>query len=220
MKLNKYIDHTLLKQDATEGMFDQLCEEAKEYDFKAVCVNPSWIEYCKEKLRGSDVKVCTVIGFPLGAMTSEAKAFEARQAVELGADEVDMVLNIGRLKNNEIEYVINDIKKVKEAIGDKVLKVIIETCLLTDEEKLKACDAIIKANADFVKTSTGFSTSGANLEDVKLLKKGAKGILKVKAAGGVRSQEDMITFIENGADRIGTSSGVKLMSNQKPTDSY
>ncbi|HCY06007.1 MAG: deoxyribose-phosphate aldolase [Erysipelotrichaceae bacterium] len=220
MKLNKYIDHTLLKQDATKGMFDKLCEEAKEYDFKTVCVNPSWIEYCKEKLRGSDVKVCTVIGFPLGAMTSEAKAFEARQAVELGADEVDMVLNIGRLKNNEIEYVINDIKKVKEAIGDKVLKVIIETCLLTDEEKLKACDAIIKANADFVKTSTGFSTSGANLEDVKLLKKGAKGILKVKAAGGVRSQEDMITFIENGADRIGTSSGVKLMSNQKPTDSY
>lgn len=220
MKYNKFIDHTLLKQDATKEMFDKLCNEAKEYDFKTVCVNPSWITYCKEKLTNSDVGVCTVIGFPLGAMTSASKAFEAKQAIELGADEVDMVINIGKLKDNEIDYVVNDIKMVKEAIGDKVLKVIIETCLLTDEEKLKACDAIIEAKADFVKTSTGFSKAGANLEDVKLLKKGSKGILKVKAAGGVKSYEDMVEFVKNGADRIGTSSGVMLMSNQKPNDSY
>ena len=215
MMLNKFIDHTLLKQDSTKEMFIDLCNQAKEYDFKTVCVNPSWITYCKSLLQGSDVGVCTVIGFPLGAMTCESKVFEARQAVELGADEVVMVINIGKLKDNDFDYLVNEISAIKKAIGDKVLKVIIETCLLTDEEKVRACDAIIVAKADFVKTSTGFSKSGATVEDVKILKEASKGILKVKAAGGVKSYEDLLAMIDAGADRIGTSSGVMLMNNKK-----
>ncbi len=218
--MNKYIDHTLLKQNATREMLEKLCSEAKEFDFKTVCVNPCWISYCKSLLKNSNVGVCTVIGFPLGAMTTEAKAFEAKNAVDEGADEVDMVLNIGKLKDNDFEYVVNDIKKVKEAVKDKVLKVIIETCLLSDEEKVRACEAIIAAKADFVKTSTGFSTSGATKEDVKLLKEASKGILKVKAAGGVKSYQDMVDMIECGADRIGTSSGVLLMSNKTVSSGY
>ncbi|NLC96919.1 MAG: deoxyribose-phosphate aldolase [Erysipelotrichaceae bacterium] len=220
MNLNKYIDHTLLKQDATQEMIAKLCKEAVKYDFKTVCINPSWIVECKKYLKDSDVKICTVIGFPLGAMTTEAKAFEAKQAVDLGADEVDMVINIGRLKSNDFDFVVDDIRTVKQAIGNKVLKVIIETCLLTDEEKYLACDAIIEAGADFVKTSTGFSVSGATFDDVKILKTGSKGILKVKAAGGVKTFEDMKKMIEAGADRIGTSSGVALISNQRSTDNY
>lgn len=149
--MNKYIDHTLLKQDATEEMLVKLCKEAKEYNFKTVCVNPCWISFCKKELAGSDVEVCTVIGFPLGAMTTAAKVFEAKNAVEEGADEIDMVINIGKLKDNDFDYVVNDIKAVKEAIKDKVLKVIIETCLLSEEEKIRACKAIIEAKADFVK---------------------------------------------------------------------
>lgn len=209
--LNKYIDHTLLKADATKEAIIKLCNEAKEYDFKTVCVNPCWIEECVEQLKGSDVKVCTVIGFPLGAMTSQAKAFEAKQAIELGADEVDMVINIGRLKDNDLAYVTKDIQMVKEACGNHVLKVIIETCLLTDEQKLKACDCIKAANADFVKTSTGFSLHGATVEDVELLKNYVKDSLKVKAAGGVKTIEDLHKMIEAGADRIGTSSGTSLI---------
>ncbi len=209
--LNKYIDHTLLKADATKEAIIKLCNEAKEYDFKTVCVNPCWIEECVKQLKGSDVKVCTVIGFPLGAMTSQAKAFEAKQAIELGADEVDMVINIGRLKDNDLAYVTKDIQMVKEACGNHVLKVIIETCLLTDEQKLKACDCIKAANADFVKTSTGFSLHGATVEDVELLKNYVKDSLKVKAAGGVKTIEDLHKMIEAGADRIGTSSGTSLI---------
>lgn len=209
--LNKYIDHTLLKADATKEAIIKLCNEAKEYDFKTVCVNPCWIEECVKQLKGSDVKVCTVIGFPLGAMTSQAKAFEAKQAIELGADEVDMVINIGRLKDNDLAYVTKDIQMVKEACGNHVLKVIIETCLLTDEQKLKACDCIKVANADFVKTSTGFSLHGATVEDVELLKNYVKDSLKVKAAGGVKTIEDLHKMIEAGADRIGTSSGTSLI---------
>ena len=209
--LNKYIDHTLLKADATKEAIIKLCNEAKEYDFKTVCVNPCWIEECVKQLKGSDVKVCTVIGFPLGAMTSQAKAFEAKQAIELGADEVDMVINIGRLKDNDLAYVTKDIQMVKEACGNHVLKVIIETCLLTDEQKLKACDCIKAANADFVKTSTGFSLHGATVEDVELLKNYVKDSLKVKAAGGVKTIEDLHKMIEAGVDRIGTSSGTSLI---------
>lgn len=209
--LNKYIDHTLLKADATKEAIIKLCNEAKEYDFKTVCVNPCWIEECVKQLKGSDVKVCTVIGFPLGAMTSQAKAFEAKQAIELGADEVDMVINIGRLKDNDLAYVTKDIQMVKEACGNHVLKVIIETCLLTDEQKLKACECIKAANADFVKTSTGFSLHGATVEDVELLKNYVKDSLKVKAAGGVKTIEDLHKMIEAGADRIGTSSGTSLI---------
>ncbi|MDO4701836.1 MAG: deoxyribose-phosphate aldolase [Erysipelotrichaceae bacterium] len=220
MKLNKYIDHTLLKQDATKELFTKLCQEAKDYDFKTVCVNPSWISYCKECLKGSDVQVCTVIGFPLGASTTEAKAFEAKDAVLKGADEVDMVLNIGALKDRDYETVVNDIKAVKEAIQDKVLKVIIETCLLSEEEKILACKAVSEAKAEFIKTSTGFSKAGATVEDVALLKQHvAQGVL-VKAAGGVRCYEDLIKMIDAGASRIGTSSGVALLKNEEVKQGY
>lgn len=211
MKRSKYIDHTLLKADATEEQIRTLCREAKEHDFASVCVNPSWIETAKEELEGSDVMVCVVVGFPLGAMTTAAKAFEARDAVERGAEEVDMVIQIGRLKGGDDAYVTEDIRAVKEAVGDKTLKVIIETCLLSDEEKVRACRDAEAAGADFVKTSTGFSTAGANIPDVKLMKQTVGDRLKVKAAGGVRSREDMDAMIEAGADRIGTSSGIRLI---------
>lgn len=211
MNLNKYIDHTLLKADAREEQIRELCREAKEYDFMSVCVNPCWIETAKEELAGTDVKVCVVIGFPLGAMTTAAKVFEARDAVERGAEEVDMVINIGRLKDGNDAYVTNEIKAIKEAIGDKILKVIIETCLLSDEEKVRACLDAKTAGADFVKTSTGFSTSGATPADVALMKKTVGETVLVKAAGGVRTKEDMFEMIEAGADRIGTSRGVFLM---------
>lgn len=211
MNLSKYIDHTLLKADAREEQIRELCREAKEYDFMSVCVNPCWIETAKEELAGTDVKVCVVIGFPLGAMTTAAKVFEARDAVERGAEEVDMVINIGRLKDGNDAYVTNEIKAIKEAIGDKILKVIIETCLLSDEEKVRACLDAKTAGADFVKTSTGFSTSGATPADVALMKKTVGETVLVKAAGGVRTKEDMFEMIEAGADRIGTSRGVSLM---------
>lgn len=215
MKLNKTIDHTLLKQNSTEAQLIQLCKEAKAFDFATVCVNPCWIELCKKELEGTDVGVCTVIGFPLGAMTSASKVFEAKNAIEMGADEVDMVLNIGALKDNKMDYVVNEIKAIKEAVGTHCLKVIIETCLLTDEEKVRACKAVVEAGADFVKTSTGFSTSGATIEDVKLMKETVKDACKVKAAGGVRSHDDLLKMIEVGADRIGTSSGVSLLQGEK-----
>ena len=211
MKLSKYIDHTLLKADASIEAIKKLCAEAKEYDFKSVCVNPCNIELCKKELEGSDVLVCTVIGFPLGAMTCESKVFEAKSAIEKGAHEVDMVLNIGRLKDKDYDYVTKEIAAVKKACGDTTLKVIIETCLLTDEEKVKACECILEAKADFVKTSTGFSTAGATFEDVKLFKETVKDNCFIKAAGGVRSHEDMLKMIELGANRIGTSSGTKLI---------
>ena len=211
MKLSKYIDHTLLKADASLEAIGKLCEEAREYDFKSVCVNTCNIPFCKKQLEGSDVLVCCVIGFPLGAMSTEAKVFEAKDAIAKGADEVDMVINIGRLKDKDYDYVTEEIRKIKEAVGDKTLKVIIETCLLTDEEKVKACECILKAKADFVKTSTGFSTSGATFEDVDLLKKTVGDRCFVKAAGGVRSRDDFNKMIELGADRIGTSSGTKLI---------
>jgi deoxyribose-phosphate aldolase len=215
-KLNKYIDHTMLKQFATREDIRKLCSEAKEFDFATVCVNPSWIEFCKKELSGSTVEVCTVIGFPLGAMTSTSKVFEAKNAVEVGADEVDMVINIGRLKDNEIKYIIEEIQACKTAVGNHVLKVIIETCLLTDEEIVIACNAVVEAGADFVKTSTGFSTSGATVAAVKLMKETVKDNCFVKAAGGVRSNDDLLEMIKVGADRIGTSSGTKIMDkNQK-----
>ena len=211
MKLSKYIDHTLLKANATKEQIIKLCSEAKEYDFKTVCVNPSYIPLCKEELANSDVMVCTVIGFPLGQMTTEAKVFETKHAIEIGADEVDMVLNIGKLKDQDYTYVTNEIRAIKEACGEHCLKVIIETCLLTDDEKVMACKCILDAGADFVKTSTGFSTSGATFEDVDLLKKTVGDKCFVKAAGGVKTHDDFLKMIELGADRIGTSSGTKLL---------
>ena len=211
MKLSKYIDHTLLKADASLEAIRKLCDEAKEYDFKSVCVNTCNIEFCKKQLEGSDVLVCCVIGFPLGAMSTEAKVAESKDAIAKGADEVDMVINIGRLKDKDYTYVTEEIRKIKEAVGDKTLKVIIETCLLTDEEKVKACECILEAKADFVKTSTGFSTNGATFEDVALLKKTVGDRCLIKAAGGVRSKDDFNRMIELGANRIGTSSGTKLI---------
>lgn len=211
MKRSKYIDHTLLKPDTTKAQIIQLCKEAKEYDFASVCVNPCWIETARRELAGSDVNVCVVIGFPLGAMTSASKVFEAKDAIERGADEVDMVLNVGWLKDGDDAAVTNEIKAVKEAVGSHVLKVIIEACLLTNDEKVRACQDAEKAGADFVKTSTGFSTGGATVEDVALMKKTVGDRLKVKAAGGIRTKEAMDAMIAAGAERIGTSNGTKLM---------
>lgn len=211
MKTSKYIDHTLLKADATKDKIVKLCQEAKENDFASVCVNPCWIPTAKEILDGTDVKVCVVIGFPLGAMTTEAKVFEAKDAVEKGAQEVDMVINIGMLKDGDDAYVTNEIHKIKEAVGDNILKVIIETCLLTDEEKVRACKDAKEAGADFVKTSTGFATAGATAEDVKLMKDTVGDKLKVKAAGGIHTKEEMNAMIEAGAERIGASAGLDLI---------
>jgi len=211
MQLSKYIDHTLLKADASKQAIINLCNEAKEYNFKSVCVNTCNIELCKKQLEGSDVLVCCVIGFPLGAMTTAAKVFETSNAIELGADEVDMVINIGRLKDKDYDYVTDEIRQIKKACKDKTLKVIIETCLLTDEEKIEACKCVLEAKADFVKTSTGFSTGGATFEDVKLMKDVVKDNCLIKAAGGVKTKDDFLKMIELGANRIGTSSGTKLI---------
>ena len=211
MRYEKFIDNTLLKADATLEEIKSLCDESREYNFKSVCVNPSFIKDCKEFLKGSEVLVCTVIGFPLGSMTTEAKVFEAKDAIEKGADEVDMVINISRLKDRDDTYVKNEIAEIKKACGNHTLKVIIETCLLTDEEKVRVCLLAKEAGADFVKTSTGFSKWGAKVEDVALMRKAVGPEMGVKASGGVRTHEDMIKMVEAGATRIGTSSGAKLM---------
>lgn len=210
--MNKYIDHTLLKADAKEAEIAKLCDEAKEYDFKAVCINPSWIEFSKKQLENSDVLVCTVIGFPLGANTTEVKVFEAKDALSKGADEIDMVINIGKLKDGDHDYVLNEIKEIKKAVKDNTLKVIIETALLSDEEISAVSKLCVKANADFVKTSTGFSTSGASVRVVRIIKAAVGDDALIKAAGGVRSNDDLKKMVEAGANRIGTSSGTKLMS--------
>ena len=211
MKYNKFIDNTILKADATIEDIKRLCEESKIYDFKSVCINPCFIKAAKEFLKGSDVLICTVIGFPLGSMTTEAKVFEAMDAVKKGADEVDMVINISMLKDKQYDYVKTEIEQIKGAVGKKVLKVIIECCLLADEEKVIACKLAKEAGADFVKTSTGFSKWGATKEDIKLMRETVGPLMGVKAAGGVRTHEEMLEMIENGATRIGTSSGAKLM---------
>jgi deoxyribose-phosphate aldolase len=218
--MNKYIDHTLLKQNATREQIITLCQEAKKYDFASVCVNPTWVHTCAEQLAGSDVKVCTVIGFPLGATTTAAKAFETKNAIENGATEIDMVINIGALKDKHMTLVTEDIRAVKTAAGKLVVKVIIETCLLSDEEKVLACEAALSAGADFVKTSTGFSTAGATVEDVRLMKSVVGSKALVKAAGGVRTYEDLVAMIDAGADRIGTSAGIALLNKQTNSQTY
>lgn len=220
MNYNKFIDHTALKADTKKATITKLCEEAKQYDFASVCVNPTWVAYCADYLKETDVKVCTVIGFPLGANTSEVKAFEAKNAIEHGADEVDMVINIGALKDGNVELVYNDIKAVVDASGDHCVKVIIETCLLTDDEKKTVCELSVKAGATFVKTSTGFSTGGATPEDVALMKKTVGDACQVKASGGVRNYNDMMAVIHAGATRIGTSAGVQLMNNEESNKDY
>lgn len=214
MKLNTYIDHTLLKADATIDKIETLCKEALEYDFASVCVNGFWVKYCATLLQGSNVKVCTVIGFPLGAMSSAAKAMETSDAIQNGASEVDMVLNIGEMKAGHYDVVLQDIQVVVEAAKGKCVKVILENCLLSKEEIIKACELCMEAKATFVKTSTGFSTSGATLDDVRLMKTTVGSICLVKAAGGVRTYDDMLAMIEAGADRIGTSAGVSLMNKE------
>lgn len=207
------IDHTLLKPDATREMIKNLCLEAISYKFAAVCVNPSYVEYCKELLLETDVKVATVIGFPLGAATSDVKAMEAKDAIENGASELDMVINIGALKDKEYSYVREDIKSVVEGANKKALvKVIIETCLLTNEEKEIACKLAMEAGADFVKTSTGFSTGGASVADVKLMKSVVGDRLGIKASGGIKDLKTAKEMIQAGASRLGTSSGVKIAS--------
>lgn len=211
MKLNKYIDHTLLKADATKEQITKLCQEAKEHDFASVCVNTCYVPLCASLLKDSDVKVCCVVGFPLGAMDSKSKAFEAKTAVENGAGEVDMVINIGALKDKDYDYVTKDIEAVVNASKPAIVKVIIETCLLTDEEKVEACKCAMKANAEFVKTSTGFSTAGATAQDVALMRKTVGTVCKVKAAGGIRTYEDAMKMIDAGADRLGCSAGIKII---------
>lgn len=215
MELNKYIDHTLLKPEATKEQITKLCQEARQYDFASVCVNTCYVPLAKQLLAGSDVKVCCVVGFPLGAMDTVSKAFEAKTAVESGAQEVDMVINIGALKDKDYDYVTKDIAAVVEASKPAIVKVIIEACLLTDEEKVEACKCSMNAKAEFVKTSTGFSTHGATPEDVALMKKTVGDICKVKAAGGVRSYDDAMKMIEAGADRLGCSAGIKVMEEAK-----
>lgn len=213
MKLNKYIDHTLLKADATQESIKELCRQAKEYDFMSVCINSSNIELAKEELKGTDVKICTVIGFPLGATTTESKVFETTDAIEKGADEVDMVLNIGALKSKNFDIVLRDISEVAKAAHNKgkILKVILETCLLEKDEIIKACQLSKEAGVDFVKTSTGFSTGGAKEEDVALMRKTVGDLMGVKASGGIRTLEKARLMIENGATRLGVSAGVQIM---------
>lgn len=213
-ELNKYIDHTVLKATATVEDIKKLCKEAVTYDFYAVCVNGCHVKLAKDELEGSEVMVAAVVGFPLGAMSTKAKAYEAKECVQQGADEIDMVINIGWLKSGESEKVEDDIRAVKEAIGNKVLKVIIETCYLTEEEKKKACQLAMAAGADFVKTSTGFGDGGATLEDVKLMKNEVGEELQVKASGGIRDAETTKKYIEAGADRIGASAGITIVTNQ------
>lgn len=211
MKLNKLIDHTLLKPEATKAQIEKLCGEAVEYDFKSVCVNPYYVKRAKELLKESDVLVCTVIGFPLGQNTTAIKVAETKDAIQNGADEIDMVINIGALKSRDEDYVLNEIKEIRNACKGKTLKVIIETCLLTDEEKITACKLSKEAGADFVKTSTGFSTHGATVEDVKLMRETVGEDMGVKASGGIRDRETALKMVEAGATRLGVSAGVEIV---------
>ncbi|WP_223593050.1 deoxyribose-phosphate aldolase [Neobacillus bataviensis] len=218
----KMIDHTLLKADATKEEIKILAEEAKEYSFASVCVNPTWVSTAAKILADKpEVKVCTVIGFPLGASTPETKAFETINAIENGADEIDMVINIAALKDKQDDLVEKDIRAVVEAANGKALvKVIIETCLLTNEEKIRACEISVKAGADFVKTSTGFSTGGATVEDIRLMRETVGPEIGVKASGGVRSREDALAMVEAGATRIGASSGVSIAKGELSYSNY
>lgn len=220
MNIAKLIDHTLLKADATSEQITTLCTEAKQFGFMSVCINPSYVPQCAALLKGSDVKVCTVVGFPLGAMSSESKAFEAALAVAQGADEIDMVINIAKTKARDTDYVRNEIQGVVKASQGRIVKVILETCLLTDDEKVWACQQVVAAKAHFVKTSTGFSTGGATPSDIALMRKAVGANFGVKASGGVRTPEDLQAMIAAGATRIGTSSGPKLVQGQQSTTSY
>ena len=220
MELNKYIDHTVLKPDTAKAQILTLCAEARAYDFASVCVNPYWVGLCAKELAGTQVKVCTVVGFPLGATFKEVKAAETKAAIAAGATEIDMVINVGAAKDGDWLTVFEDIEAVVEAANGTLVKVIIETCLLTDEEKIKACEMAVKAKADFVKTSTGFSTGGATAADVRLMRETVGPDVGVKASGGVRTAADMDEMVEAGASRIGTSGGVSLMQGKTNETAY
>ncbi|GGW64813.1 deoxyribose-phosphate aldolase [Winogradskyella epiphytica] len=220
MELNRYIDHTLLSSSATESDILRLCDEALKYNFYSVCVNSCYVPIAKQALGRSNVKVCTVVGFPLGAMSTEAKVFEAKNAIEQGAAEIDMVMNIGLLKSKNYVSVLKDISDVKRAIGLTPLKVILEISDLSKNEIVKACEICMDAKADFVKTSTGFSKSGATLTAVKIMKKTVKNKLKIKASGGIRDAETALKYIDIGVDRIGASAGVAMMNNQLSNSTY
>ncbi len=213
--INQYIDHTLLKATATREDIIQLCKEAKEYKFYAVCVNSGYVALAKKEVANSDVKVCSVVGFPLGAMSTQAKAFEAGQAVADGADEIDMVINIGELKSENFDAVWTDIEEVKKAVGNNVLKVILETCYLTKAEIIKASELALLSGADFVKTSTGFGPGGATFENAQIIKMVIKMQAKLKASGGIKDRVTALEYIALGAERIGTSSGIDIVTNKK-----
>ena len=218
--INKLIDHTLLKAFATKDDIKKLCDEAIQYDFKSVCVNPANVKLASELLKDSDVLVCTVIGFPLGANTIETKIFETVDSIINGADEIDMVINVGKAKEHDYDYIEEEIAAVVKASEGKTVKVIIETCYLTDEEKEEICKRATKAKATFVKTSTGFGTGGATVEDVKLMKASISDDMFVKASGGVRNYDDLEAMVEAGASRIGASSGVAIMNNKSSKENY
>lgn len=215
MQINKMIDHTKLGANIQKAQIDQLLAEAKTYDFKSVCVNPVWVKYAKNQLKKTDVLVCTVIGFPHGTHTPEVKAFEAEVAVNDGADELDMVINVYALKSKDYHTVLHEIKRVVEKANGRCVKVIIETCYLTPEEIVKASELVLEGGAQFVKTSTGFGTGGAKIEDIKLMKQTVKDKAEVKASGGVRTYEDALKMIEAGATRIGTSNGVDIVNQRR-----
>ena len=217
MEINRIIDHTLLKPEANEEQIEKLVKEAIEYNFFSVCVNPTWVKKCSEMLKDTGVKVCTVIGFPLGANTLETKVFETKNALDNGADEIDMVINIGYMKSKKFHEVENEIAELAKICHDKgaILKVILENCLLTRDEIKKACQLSDKAGADFVKTSTGFSTSGADAEDVKLMKESVSDRVKVKTSGGIRDYKKAMEMVNNGADRLGVSAGLAIYKESK-----
>ncbi len=218
--LNQYIDHTALKANTTKWEINKLIDEAIEYNFASVCVNPTWVSLAATRLQDSSVKTCSVIGFPLGANTTASKVFETTNAIENGAEEIDMVINIGALKDGNFDYVKDEIKAVKQACGNIILKVIVETCLLNESEKIKVCEIVLAAGADFIKTSTGFNSGGATVSDIKLFKTHVANNCQIKASGGIRSYADAIEMIESGADRIGTSGGVSIVKGNVNTGDY
>ncbi|MBU4689942.1 deoxyribose-phosphate aldolase [Mycoplasma zalophidermidis] len=220
MNYNQMIDHTYLKADATQKDIDNLIADAIKYNFKTICVNSSWVPYAKSKLANTGVGITSVIGFPLGACLTNVKAFEAQEAIKAGADEIDMVIHIGKMKEGQYEYVLNDIKEVKKACGKNTLKVIVETALLTKEEIEEVTRIVMKSGAEFIKTSTGFSTRGASLEDVKIMKSICGDTLLIKAAGGISNKADMIAMVEAGANRFGTSRSIAIVEGKDSNEGY
>lgn len=223
MKYEKMIDHTLLKPESTSLDINKLIKEAKKYNFYSICINPCWIEYVKNELKNSEIKIVSVIGFPLGSMTTESKIFETVDSIKKGADEIDMVINIGKFKEGDYNFVLNEIKEIKKICNNVILKVIIETALLSEDEIRKATDIVIESEADYIKTSTGFSNRGANQRDIEIFVdviRSKKSKLKIKAAGGIKSMDDIIKYTQMGVNRFGTSSSVKIFNNDKSNDNY